>query len=465
MSFCNTCVVARDKGGYAHGEKLYLCPGCNLPAEWLGISNVVEPFWKRLHKFFIYPFGPFPLLLMLVLAVGAVLAKDGGFISALVMLLIWSVRIKYSFEALKTTARGDLRAPKPTADLLTKDFGPVFKQIVLIALLIAAGFGSFFLAAVLGPFGFFLFVVIVLSLVLLSPSMLILLITTNSLFGAINPFLFVPLAVRIGWGYLLMFFFLILLNGAPTALFYSIIQYLPEQTHFFLYSIGETYYSIISYHLMGYVLLQYSEDIGYKVDLEDFRSGDAGAASPVEVAPEDQIMAQVAPLIQEGRMDDAIEQIEVAVRGGRVNAAGIRERYYTLLKTANRPRKLIEEGEVYLEQLVGENKMLKAAQVYGDCVAVEGGFSAEPEVMLKLGGWFNETEKAQDAIGAYNRLIKAYPNSALVPRAYFQAAQALHTGLRNTGKAKKILTALLKKYPNDDVAPMARQFLDRLKTY
>lgn len=459
IHFCNSCVVVRDKGGYAVGEKLHVCPSCSLPADWLGISNVVDPFWKRLHKFFVYPFGVFSLALMVVLAMGAALVEGEGLLSGLVMLLIWSVRIKYSFEALKTTARGDLRPPKITGDLIAKDFSPVFKQIILFALL---GGASVLVAMTLG---FFALIVFILFLVLLSPSMLILLVTTNSLFAAINPFLFIPLAFRIGWGYLLMFLFLILLNGAPTALFYAIIQYLPEQIHFFLFSIGETYYSIISYHLMGYVLLQYSEDIGYKVDLEDFRTGDAKTSEPIPVSAEDQMMAQVAPLIQEGRLDDAIEQIEIAVRGGRINAAGIRERYYKLIKTANRPEKLIEAGENYLEQLTQEQKMVKAAQVYQDCVNADASFCTDPEVMLKLGGWFNENGKPQEAIGVYNRLIKANPTSSFVARAYFHAAQTLHTGLRNTEKAKKILAAVLKKYPDDEIIPMARQFLNRLQSY
>ncbi len=459
ISFCGACTVVRRRDGYPGAEKMRLCPSCNLPAEWLGVSNVVEPFWRRLHKFFLYPFGLFPLCLMLILATGAVIFKEMGIIGGLAMGFIWALRIKYSFEALKRTAGGDLRPPTLSAELITKDFGPVIKQIILFVILGAA---SFFVAATLGLFALGILVVF---LVLLFPSMLILLVTTNSLFSAVNPFLFVPLALRIGWGYLLMYFFLILLNGAPTALFYSIIQYLPEQSHFFLFSIGESYYSIISYHLMGYVLLQYSEDIGYKVDLDDFHSGEGKPVEPVEISAEDQIMTQVAPLIREGRLDDAIDQIDMAIRSNRANAAVIRERYFKLIKTANRPQKMIEEGDAYVDQLVGENKMLRASQVYADLVAVKPDFSAEPAIMLKLGAWFNENDRPEDALGAYNRLIKAHPASHEVARAYFQAAQTLHTGLRKTEKARKILGAMLKKYPNDEVAPIARQFLERLKSY
>jgi tetratricopeptide (TPR) repeat protein len=459
ISFCGACTVVRSRDGFAGAEKLRLCPSCHLPAEWLGVSNVVEPFWKRLHKFFLYPFGLFPLCLMLILASAAVVFREMGIIGALVVAFAWAVRIKYSFEALKKTAGGELRPPTLSGELITRDFGPVVKQIILFVILGAA---SVFVAATAGLFALGVFAVF---LVLLFPSMLILLVTTNSLRSAVNPFLFVPLALRIGWGYLLMYFFLILLNGAPTALFYAIIQYLPEQSHFFLFSMGETYYSIISYHLMGYVLLQYSEDIGYRVELDDFHTGEGTSLASPEISAEDQIMTQVAPLIREGRLDDAIDQIDIAVRSGRANASLIRERYFKLIKTANRPQKMLEEGEIYIDQLVGENKMLTAANVYADLVGVKPDFSAEPSIMLQLGAWFNENDRPTDALGAYNRLIKAHPGSHEVARAYFQAAQTLHLGLRKTEKAKKILGAMLKKYPNDPAAPMARQFLERLESY
>ncbi|MFZ7128220.1 MAG: tetratricopeptide repeat protein [Desulfobacterales bacterium] len=460
ISFCNRCVVVRDKGGYIAGEKIHACPGCRLPADFLGISNIVDPFWKRLHRFFLYPFGVFPVALMLVLAAASVVVNaGGGLIGALAMLLIWAVRIKYSYEVLRTTAGGDLRPPGLTADLLVKDFGLVFKQIILIILLGAA---CFLTAVQLGVFAFFLLLIF---LVLLFPSMLILLVTTHSLFSAVNPFLFLPLAVRIGWGYLMMYFFLLLLNGAPTALFYAIIQYLPDQTHFFLFSVGQTYYSIISYHLMGYVLLQYSEAIGYQVDFDDFHSGDDTSSESTPASPEAEIFSQVGPLIQEGRLDDAIERIEIAVRSGRVDAEAVRDRLYALVKTANRPQKLVELGEGFIGQLTAEGKMVKAAQVYEDCATADAKFSAAPEAMLRIGTWLDENGRSREALDALNRLIKAHPESPLIGRAYFHAAQVLHTGLRNTEKARKILAALIRKFPDDEVVPLARQFLNRLQSY
>lgn len=63
-SFCSECILERDKGGMLINEKMHLCPTCIAPAEWIAAENALEPFWKRLHHFFCYPFALFPLLLM-----------------------------------------------------------------------------------------------------------------------------------------------------------------------------------------------------------------------------------------------------------------------------------------------------------------------------------------------------------------------------------------------------------------
>ena len=65
---CPECIETRDMGGYRQGEKLHMCPQCNLPLRWLGVENIIDPFWKRLPKFFLYPFSPRPLLLMVGLS-------------------------------------------------------------------------------------------------------------------------------------------------------------------------------------------------------------------------------------------------------------------------------------------------------------------------------------------------------------------------------------------------------------
>jgi len=63
-----------------------------------------------------------------------------------------------------------------------------------------------------------------------------------------------------------MAFFLLLLQFAPFTARNYIIEFLPQAVHLPLLLFTGAFYVIITYHLMGYVILQYHERIGYDVD-------------------------------------------------------------------------------------------------------------------------------------------------------------------------------------------------------
>ncbi len=146
--------------------------------------------------------------------------------------------------------------------------------------------------------------------------MIILLVTTGSLLHALNPLMFVPLVTRIGWGYLLMYFFLFLLASAPAIAGQYIMQFFPVDMHLLLYSFAESYYTIVSYHMMGYVILQYHDQVGYQVDFEDFRDPSEERSTPVEVDPDAAVLNEVTPLIQDGKLDEAIATIKQMTGNG-----------------------------------------------------------------------------------------------------------------------------------------------------
>jgi len=97
-----------------------------------------------------------------------------------------------------------------------------------------------------------------------------------------------------------------LLRKYPKTYGQVLIQYLPAGLHLLLFSFAKSYYTIISYHLMGYVILQYHEQIGYKVDYDDYKDPSAKADEPVEDEPDAAILKEVNLLIQEGKLDEAI---------------------------------------------------------------------------------------------------------------------------------------------------------------
>jgi tetratricopeptide (TPR) repeat protein len=229
-----------------------------------------------------------------------------------------------------------------------------------------------------------------------------------------------------------------------------------------LYGFAESFYTIVSYHLMGYVILQYHDRIGYKVDFEDFKDPNAEEYKPKEVDPDEAILREVAPLIQEGKLDEAIATIQKMTLHQGIKGINLSERYYTLLKMKKRQADLLEHAVGHLDKLTEKNQKSKALAVFSECRKMATDFLPTADALFKLAGWINETGKTQAAVSIYNLLVKSYPQHPMVPKSYFRIAQLFHDGLMKTDKAKKILSALQMKYPQNEIMPHVDNFLARL---
>ena len=453
---CPECVIQRESESYGHRSTLQFCPKCNLPVDWVGVENLIEPFWNRMPRIFAYPISVPSLILMAVLALATLFFSGPGLFSSLMKGVMWLVLIKYSFESLKATAGGNLKPPPVNSQTISDDFQQVFKQFVIyIAVFLAFGWISFHAGLLIG----FAFLMAALFFV---PSMIILLVTTGRLIHALNPVMFVRLTFRIGWAYLLMYFFLFLLGSAPAYLFQFLIKFLPAELHLLLYGFAESFYTIVSYHLMGYVILQYHDKIGYQVAFEDFNDPDSEEYKPKEVDPDEDVLREVAPLIQEGKLDEAISVIQKMTLHQGIKGINLSDRYYTLLKMKKRQAEMIEHGVNHLDKLTAKNQKNKALAVFSECRKIDAGFLPTAGALFKLAGWLNETGKTRAAVSVYNFLVKSHPQHPVVPKAYFRIAQLFHDALMKTDKAKKILSALQMKYPEHEIMPHVENFLARL---
>lgn len=450
---CPECVSEREGGGFGDKSVLHFCPKCNVPAEWVGVSNLIDPFWKRLPKIFLYPISMYPLIILAVFTVVQCMFWGPGLFKALVRGAAGMVLLKYAFEALKATASGNLKQPPINGETVSQDIHIVLKQYGIIIAIIVAGI---FILAKYGPLLLILFALF--SLFFL-PSMIILLVTSSSFFHAINPVVFIGLTFRIGWPYLLMAFFLMLLQFAPAAAGQYIIEFFPQMIQLPMVIFMGGFYVIISYHLMGYVILQYHERIGYQVDYEDFSDPSNKAAETKSVDPDAPVLNAVNPLIQDGKLDEAIELIKQMTEAQGIKGMNLSERYYNLLKMRKRTAEMVEHGARHLDLLVSENNKDKALKVYAECLKAKPDFLPGADALFKVGSWLNETGKSKPALGVYNRLIKEYPQNPIVPKTYFRVAMIFHDRLMNPEKARKMLGAIRNKYPDNDIIPVVENYL------
>ncbi|MFH1981600.1 MAG: B-box zinc finger protein [Pseudomonadota bacterium] len=457
VMLCPQCIDRREKGYQFPNQFVHYCPKCNVEVRWLGAGNIIDPFWKRLPKFFSFPLHPRPLVLMAVFCTIAVIsARDPGFFSLILMGGSYCVMLLYSFAALRGTAQGDLSPPPLSQATLSDGIGLVVKQIGIYVLI---GFAFFISAAKLGIFiGGVVLVVALLGL----PAMVILLVTTGSLIQAVNPMMFLPLATRIGWGYLLMYLFLILLGGAPQALAGRIAAVVPPMAMPVLSTAAKFYYMLISYHLMGYVLMQYHTEIGYTIDQENFRESDASAALPALVSGDAKTLQDVALLLRSGAVEDAIACIQARGASDAMQSLVLSGLYMKMLKLKKMGEPLVHHLPIHLKLLVAGNKKSDAIALYLSPLAQHTEGSLPADIRFKIAGWLSETGKSPEALAAFQSIIDDDADMALAAKAHLRMAQIYNDRMMQPEKARDILNDALDRFPNSAVADQMHAYRSHL---
>jgi tetratricopeptide (TPR) repeat protein len=462
--FCSECIAKQELGGFNKKTTMHLCPRCNSMADQLAIENVVEPFWNRMPRFFAYPFNTQTVIFVLILSVFMALFSAPGLFSKLIQYIFLGVLLKYCFAVVKDTAQGNMKPPEINERTISEDFGVVVKYWFLGFLFFLAGMGCFLfiipISIGLGPaIGMLVFGACIVFLLLIFPAVVIVLATSGSLLHAINPAVSVCMAWRIGPSYLLMYFFLIILYSAPATVMYFAQPLLPGIVSAFLFAIMNCYYSIVAHHLMGYIILQNHDTIGYDVDLETqdvYEQANTVAADSIQ-----DLLNRVNVFIKEGKLDDAIEFIRTETKGDMTNL-DLAERYYNLLKLKGQTSEMLEQANPYMDLLVKANNKDKLREVYLECISKDSSFSPRAATLFKIASYLNESGNFRGALEAYNRFIKASPKDPLVPKAYFLAANVFYEKMLNPDKALKTLNRLIKFFPDHEIIPYAQRYLRQI---
>jgi tetratricopeptide (TPR) repeat protein len=174
-------------------------------------------------------------------------------------------------------------------------------------------------------------------------------------------------------------------------------------------------------------------------------------------------LRRVNALITEGKLDEATAFLEQKMISENADDITLQERYFNLLKIKKQTPQLLEYGVSLLELLVQKNQRKKACMVFEECISHGNNFVPQAEILFTLGTWFNEFGNSKIAIKAYNLFTKVYSNNELVPKAYFNKAQILHSNYSDTATAKRILADIIQKYPKNEITPHVKHYLQILE--
>lgn len=443
IDYCSQCTPRTD-------DKLQpACPVCGNKLESLGAGNIIVPFWHRIPHFFIYPANLIPLLVILsVVAIDSLVG--GSLFGFFIQLALAIVFMKYAYVVLEQSAQGYLK-PKPYEwSHLTDELELPFKQFFVIIVVYAAnllvydnlGEGMFFITMFLSVLSF--------------PASVMVLAVEHSFISAFNPIVVLATIKRIGLSYFVLCIFLALLLTGSWVAMDLISGILPEVVTFQVIDFISMYFTLIMFHMMGYVIYQYHENLGFDIEQEFGESEHTDTDSDQLSTP----TREIDILIQEGKLDAANSRMQQQIKEN-PNDMALWQKYHKFLYVTKDQANLKVYGAKYISRLLHEGKPSRAMQVFMDIRQVTEDFKPDnaPE-RFELARLLAGNGQARLAMALLHNLHVDFPSYADIPKAYYLVAKLLSEQFNDDARAKSIIDFLIKKYPTHPEINMIKEYGD-----
>lgn len=283
-SQCDLCV---DEGDQGVGHTCFMCRN---KVDSLGAIHSAEPFWRRFQEVFRYPLKTEVIVFIVVMAFLNIAIMYLPF-TIVWFLILFGIFMKYCFSCLEKTAKGSLVPPNISAAYE----GGIILSLKLIAILIILGVSivgvQIWLGTAIGTF----FGVLALCC---CPAIIINFSLSESVIDAVNPLKILSLIAAIGLPYGLLLAIILIMSGSVS----FINELISSETSFIslgLQAAVSNYYTIVVFHLMGYMLFQYQGQLGFIARKEE------GEAQAIRSAAE-RTLANIEVHVKEGYYDEAL---------------------------------------------------------------------------------------------------------------------------------------------------------------
>lgn len=245
---CDDCIDEGDQGDSTH------CFKCQQQCESLGATYTAEPFWRRFQESFRYPLATETVIFI----IGVALLNSIVFylpFTLIWILMLSGIFMKYCFTCLENTAKGIFNPPHIT----TAYEGGILLAIKLIAIVLIMVFSVVGVQLWLGTAAASLYGMFILCCL---PAVIINFSLSERVTDAINPLKNIALISAIGLPYGLLLAIIMVMLGSV-----SFINEMLGHSGSFLSTILQSsisnYYTVVLFHLMGYMLFQYQGQLGF----------------------------------------------------------------------------------------------------------------------------------------------------------------------------------------------------------
>lgn len=387
------------------------------------LPSAPVPFWNRLRPMMLYPLRGAAFYTVLVLTLCSVL----GFlplIGRLVALLVWLAAYKYAFEILRATADGHEDPPESALKVAN---GVVWRLlamqlIYIVAILLATLFG--------GPI---VGLAAIAAIVFLQPGCIMSLAIDGSLTNALNPATAFGIVARVGWPYLAAFGLLFVIQASVVTAGYWMEKFVPLLLGGPLLNLVSFWGLFAAFHLMGYLVYQYHEELGYEPEAHRNRL-------PGLHDRDGELLERAQDLIRDGHNEAAKEHLRGEIRTRSVSPQ-VHELYHRLLRSAGAPlAERSEHSRQYLNLLMIDKQEPRALGVLRAALDEDPDFvPMQIEHGERLAERARLSGQSQTAADALRALLRHSPKHPDASRWALDAALLLVDRLGRDDEARSLL--------------------------
>lgn len=445
IHYCTRCMPDAD-----NRKRHALCPRCSRAMRYLGAATEVVPFWNRLGAFFRYPFHTDPLIVIAICTLVPLLVK-ANIVGLIITLLLALALLKYTYDVIRHTAEGHMKPPPVSVAFSGSGFDIVILQL-LVFVLMGGLVGA---AAMIG--GQLLMMLALAFVILALPASIMVLAMERSVVAAVNPMNLAVLISRIGSPYFLLYGYLILLTLASGAAQDFAVNHFPLWFSQPLAGFLNSTFTLILFHMLGYLLFQYQEELGFASDLQD-------GEQPGEVQHRDRSArfdADIDMNLKDGNYDRVQSMLKEALKKDPQHPQRIGQ-LFQLLQARNDTADLYRYHPRLLGWLATGNNGDDMATLLATLETVEPGFRLDdPELAVRCARTLYPRGHYKAVLKLLQDFHKRFPDSQELAPAYLLVAQSLANGLNQWEKATAFLNFIQKRCGNHPLHSQIATYLSQ----
>jgi len=446
--FCSTCVPTLGDTRRGLG-----CPRCHKPLDYLAGSNLAQPFWQRISTFFQYPFAKGPFLLFLLCTLGPLLFQ-GPVVSLVMGLLLAVVQVRYLYAIIEVTAAGNMNPPAFSAAFQGGGMSLLIQQFLMI-------FGAiFFVLFVLHSAGLMLGLVALAFTLLVMPAAVLILAMEQSALAALNPFRQMAIIGAIGWSYFVLYGYLVLMVLSMGVVTEFVVTHFEPMLGYPLLGFASTYFMVVIFHMLGYLLYQYQYELGFSADSEE----EDLATSTSESINIMRLAADVDISLKEGEYEKAATLLfqDYRRRPHDLNQLDRLLRLLMALKATKSLRELVRPG---LKMLMSQSRWKEIGTLLKLLYQEDDFQLPDPQLAFDVAQGLHHVGEHKLVLRLLKDLHQVHPDFPLLPEAYLLMAKTLANGFKDQVRALKYLEFVRRKYPTHVVQGRLEQYSESLRLH